>query len=673
LFARIRSAFRYLRQRDFSERLSQEFQFHIDSRAQQLRARGIPSSEAYRRASIEFAGVKNFQQQCRETRGFTHSFEILLQDLRFGLRVLRKSSVFSVVVILTLALGIGMNTAIFSAARAVFSRSTPFPESRRLVYVSRIFPGSTVAAGNFSYPGGRDIARQNSSLDEFAMFQNFGALALTDGEEPVRVQANYVEPAHFELLGAAAASGRLLRRDEDRFGSPARVVVISDGFWRRAFASSPDIVGRTIHLNQRPLTVIGVMSGNFRDAVGELDSQPPPDVWVPLGLSVELSGMFTANDRGPAVLWGLGRLRRGRTLQQANDDLAAISANAAQQFPATDRGFGLLAIPLRDELVGKYYGPVWLLAACSAFILLIGCANVANLLISRAVARRKEFSVRAALGAGSRRIASQLLIENLILTVGAAALGLLVASWAVTALNAWARGNLPSVIQLSIDRPALAVFAAISLLTALLFGGGSALLGSRANLAGVLSQTSRGSTGAPRTTYSLVLVCAEVAMSVALLAGSGLLVKSLRRLTTADLAFNGKNLLTLRLDLRSSLYADPKARARFADGLLGYARAIPGAESAFVWGPAMIGRATWVMDAVPEGRAAADPQNDLEFSRHSTNPGGLSALGVSILRGRDFDAGDTLDRPLVAVVSESRAKMPSASASTPLVMRIGSR
>jgi len=165
LFARIRSAFRYLRQRDFSERLSQEFQFHIDSRAQELHARGIPPGEAQRLARIEFAAAEKFQQQCREARGFIHSFEILLQDLRFGLRVLRKSAVFSAVVILTLALGIGMNTAIFSAARAVFSRSTPFPESRRLVYVSRIFPGSAVAGGNFSYPGGRDIAQQNSSFD----------------------------------------------------------------------------------------------------------------------------------------------------------------------------------------------------------------------------------------------------------------------------------------------------------------------------------------------------------------------------------------------------------------------------------------------------------------------------------------------------------------------------
>ena len=582
--------------------------------------------------------------------------ETLWQNLKYAARTLRKNPGFTTVAVLTLALGIGANTAIFSAARAVFRRSMPYPDAGHLVFVSRGFPGFPQGGGNFSYPGSRDIAVENTSFDTFAAFQNFGALALTDGVEPLRVQADYVVPVYFELLGAKAERGRLIRPDENRYEGGEHVAVLSHGFWERAFGSAPDIIGRTIHLNQRPLTVIGVMASSFHDAVGELDGQPSPDVWVPLGLSHELSGMFGIEDRASAILWAVARLKPGVTLRQANEDLAAISQREAQAYPATDRGFTLVARPLQDQVVGEFYSAVWLLVAGSVFLLLIGCANVANLLLARLLGRQREFAVRAALGASTSRLVGQVLVENLLLTVAAGVLGLLFAIWGINALNAWAQQNLPSVLRFSLDRWMLAASAAFSLLTGLLFGLAPAVMGSRVDLRDALTQGGRQGVSLGRRAASKVLVVAEVAMAMALLVGAGLLVKSSHQLTSVSLGFNTKNLLTIRMDLRSARYSEPLARAQFGKKLIEDAKTIPGVDSVTIWGPAMLGRATWVMDAVPEGRDPNDPQNNLEFERHSTNPGGLQNLGIQILSGRDLTWQDTAEAPLVAVVSDSLAK-----------------
>lgn len=442
--------------------------------------------------------------------------------MRYGLRMLHKSPGFTAVTILTLALGIGANTAIFSAAQAVFLRSMPCPDAGRLVFVSRGFPGFPQGGGNFSYPGYREMAAENTSFDTFAAFQNYGALALTDAAEPLRVQAEYVVPVYFELLGATARMGRLIRTDENRYGDADNVVVLSHGFWQRAFGSAPDVVGRTIHLNQRPLLVIGVMAESFHDAVGELDGQPSSDVWIPLGLSHELSGMVASDDRSSAILWAVARLKPGVSVQQANQDLATIAQHEAQTYPATDRGFTLVARPLRDQVLGAFYSAVRLLAAGSVLVLLIGCGNVANLLLARLLARQREFAVRSALGAGKQWLVRQVLVENLLLTLGAGVLGLLFAVWGINALNAWAPQNLPSVLRFSLDRSILMASVAFSFLTGLLFGVAPAVMGSRVNLRATLGQSGRQGADLGRRVASKILVAVEVAMAMTLLVGAGL-------------------------------------------------------------------------------------------------------------------------------------------------------
>ena len=351
----------------------------------------------------------------------------LPDDLRGSLRMVRRAPSFVAIAVLTLGVGIGANTIIFSVARAVFLNAMKYPDGERLTFVSRGYPGFPQGGGNFTYPAYRDMVQQNTSFDTLAAFQEFGALALTDGTEPVRVNINYITPSYFDLLGTKMQLGRKLRAEEDRWGDADPVVVLSYGFWQREFGGTSDIVGRTIHLNQQPLTVVGVTDATFRDAPGEIDGGEAIDAWIPLGLSNRLTGYSDLSNRNAALLWGIGRLKPGVTLAQSKGDFESINKRLAQEHPSTDGGFTLVVNSLKDRLVGQFYNPVWLLLGGSAFILLIGCANVANLLLARLVARQRELAVRGALGASARRLARQMLAENLVLVVMAALLGIAIA------------------------------------------------------------------------------------------------------------------------------------------------------------------------------------------------------------------------------------------------------
>jgi putative ABC transport system permease protein len=580
----------------------------------------------------------------------------LAHDFRRSFRTLRKSPGFALVTILTLGLGIGANTTIFSVAQAIFLRSMRYPGGDRLLFISRGYPGYPQGGGNFTYPAYRDMLQQNKSLDELAAFQSFGALALTDGSEPVRVNVNYVTPSYFELLGTATRLGRTFYRGEDRWGDADPVVVLSHGFWQREFGGDPNIIGRAIHLNLLALTVIGVTTESFRDAPGEIDSGEPVEAWIPLGLAYRLTSYSNLSDRNSALLWGIGHLKPGITAQDARDDFAAIAQRLAQAYPATDNGFTLVASPLKDRLVGQFYNPVWLLIGGSAFILLIGCANVVNLLLARLVARQRELAVRSALGASAARLTRQMLVENSVLVTVSAVLGIAVAGWGVHGLNAWGHANLPSVVQFHVDRWMLLASLLASVFTLLLFGLGPALVGSHVDLRDVLNQSGRQGASLDRRGATKLLIVAEVSLALVLLVGAGLLLRSFHRMTTIDLGFNTKDLLTLRIDLNSDKYSSPEARTLFARRAIETLETLSGVNSTTIWGPGMPGRETWVIDAIPEGRPPDDPRSIVMSTRHSVNPGALSNMGIPILRGRDFSWLDQAQAPLVAIVSESTAK-----------------
>ena len=577
-------------------------------------------------------------------------------DARLALRVLLKSRRFTLAVTLTLAVGIASNALIFSVAESVFWRPMPYPDSSRLVYVSQAYPGFPEGGGQFAYPFYRDMVEQNRSFDSLAGYQVTGPLALTDGGQPVRVAVTYCTPNYFTLLGMSTALGRVFQEKEDRFGSGDPVVVLSHGFWQRQFSGAPDIVGRTIHLNDRPFTVIGIASQQFRDSLYEQEHGEEGNAWIPLGLAYTMTGFAGPTDRIGGILWGIGHLKQGVSVTDARADLAALAKHFEEVHPDTFRGYGLVARPLKDQLLGQFYAPATALLVASVFLLLIACANVGNLLLARLLSRQRELAVRAALGASPSRLARHLLLENLVLLILAAVPGVLLARWGALALQSWAAVHLPTVIHLQVGGEVLLVALVISMVTGLLFGAAPAFLGSRMDVSDALNQAGRQGAGLGRRRGQKALAVAEVALALVLLAASGLIVVSFRKLASTDLGFNTKNLLTLRLDLRSARYTEPGTRARFARTLVDTLQPLPGADSVTLWGPSMLGRATWVYIAYPEGRQPEDPEARLMMGRHSVNPGALQNLGIPLLKGRDLNWQDTLETPPVVVVSESAAK-----------------
>jgi putative ABC transport system permease protein len=579
-----------------------------------------------------------------------------LSELRLALRVLLKSRRFTVAVIFTLAIGIASNTLIFSVAESVFLRPMPYPDSSRLVYVSQAYPGFPEGGGQFAYPFYRDILGQNRSFDSLAAYQVTGPLALTDGGQPVRVSVTYCTPNYLTLLGMRTAVGRLFQEQEDRFGGGEPVVVLSYGFWQRQFSGAKDIVGRTIHLNDRSFTVIGVASQEFRDSLYEQEHGEEGNAWIPLGLAYSMTGFAGPTDRIGGILWGIGHLKEGVSVADARADLSTLAKQFEKVHPDTFRGYGLVARPLKDQLLGQFYAPATVLSAASVFLLLIACANVGNLLLARLLARQRELAVRAALGASPSRLARHLLLENLLLLFLAAVPGVMLSRWGAMALQSWALVHLPTVIHLEAGSEVLVISLGISLITGLLFGVAPALLGARVDVSDSLNQSGRQGASLGRRKGQKLLVVAEVALALVLLAASGLIVASFRKLASTDLGFNTKNLLTLRLELRSAKYADANARARFARSLVDTLQPLPGVQSVTLWGPSMLGHATWVYIAYPEGRQPDDPEARLMMGRHSVNPNALENLGIALLKGRELTWQDTLTTPFVAVVSESVAK-----------------
>ncbi|HUJ39426.1 MAG TPA: ABC transporter permease [Candidatus Acidoferrales bacterium] len=609
--------------------------------------------------------------------------ESLCQDVRYALRSLGASPRFAAVVVLTLAVGIAANTVIFSVAQGVLFRPLAYPDADRLLYISRAYPGYPQGGGNFSYPMYLDMRAQATAFDAIAGYQGYGALALTGGDEPVRVAMNYITPSYFTLLGARASLGRLFRPDEDRAGDADSVVVLSDHFWRRRFAADPAVVGRTIHLNERPFTVVGIAAPEFRDALNEQEHGEETDAWMPLGLAHAMTGFSSLDDRAGAILWGVGRLKPAATLQQARADLDAIQSRAAAAFPGSDSGFGLVARPLKDQLVGVFYAPGKILLVGSLALLLISCANVANLLLARLLARRRELAVRSALGASTSRLSRHLLLENAVMTVVAGAAGLCLAELGMCAIRPWAAVHLPPVVRLQAGGWVFLASVGVSIVTGALFGVVPALLGSRVDLRDALSLAGREGSSLSRRRGQRILVVAEVGLALAILIGAGLLVKSFERLASTPLRFETHNLLTLRLELRSARYTAPEARARFGRALVEKLETLPGVRSATLWGPSMLGRATWVYIAYPEGGSAEDPAARLMMGRHSVNPGALSNLGIPLVRGRDISWRDSANSPAIAVISESVARklwpgqealgkrMRSTSGYTPWVTVVG--
>ena len=497
----------------------------------------------------------------------------LLADIRFGVRMLLKSPMMTIIALLALMLGIGANTAIFSVVNAVLLRSFPYTDPERLVLVWEKREGgrtdqNVINLGNFY-----DWKDQNQVFSDMATFFD-RSLNLTSDGEPEEVPGQLATTNLFSVLGANAVLGRTFVDEDGREGQP-RVIVISHGLWLRRFGGDRNIIGREIILNERPSTIVGVMPPNFGWHIQKgTQASKPADIWQPWQVADNLRlrrGRFAS---------AVARLKPGVSMDQAQREMNTIGARLEQQYPEFNTNWGVNVVPLRTQVTGEIRRPLLILLGAVGFVLLIACANVANLLLARASARRKEIAVRAGLGASRWRIARQLLTESVMLSLVGGTLGVLVAWWGTKALVALSPPALIDLKSVTVSLPVLAFTLGLSVLTGIVFGLVPALEATRFDLHGSLKEGGKnvgGSTSGHRVRN--VFVVTQVALALVLLVGAGLLLKSFRRLQSVDTGFNANNLLAMRVNLLPGKYESEQKRIDFFQRAIEQMKALPGVES----------------------------------------------------------------------------------------------
>jgi putative ABC transport system permease protein len=562
--------------------------------------------------------------------------------MRFGLRLLLKSPGFAVVTILALALGIGANSAIFSVVNGVLLRPLPYPTADRLTFLSEW--SQQVPNMSVSYPNFQDWRAQNHSFEELAAFRSNG-FVLTGAGEPERLTAREVSQGFFPSLGVAPAMGRNFTAEEDRTGGN-KTVLLSYGLWQRRFGGNPSVVGQPLTLNNEGYTVIGVLPQTF-------EWQSPVDIWVPLGLNAD---RMQARDSHPGI-YLVGLLKPGVTIEQARADMTAITERLAQEYPQTNSGNGFTLNSLQYTATQDIRSALFVLMAAVAFVLLIACANVANLLLARAASRSREIAIRTALGAGRVRIVRQLLTESLLLSLAGGGLGLLLAMWGVDLLLAAVGNSVPNILlaNVKLDGRVVGFTLIASVVTGLLFGLAPALQISKSNLNEALKEGGRsGSEGGARQRVRSFLVVAEIALSLLLLVGAGLLVKSFMNLTRADLGFDPDNVLTMRVALPEARYKENAQIENFYRALMQRVQNLPGVESAgFTIGLPMNGGIE--SGVTVEGHEVTNIKDITVAVNLAISPEYFRTMNIPLVSGRYFTDQDREGAPRVAVIDEMLA------------------
>lgn len=574
----------------------------------------------------------------------------MIRELRFSLRGLLRRPGFALLVVATLALGTGAAVTVFSVADAVLLRPLPFRDAERLVRIGHVRPGSASPGRSFSPQDVEDLAAAHPGLASVASweyFPNQSGKTLTGSGEAERLTASGVSGAFFDTLGVPALLGRAFGPDDDRPGKN-EVAVISWTLWQQRFGGDPSIVGRPLVLDGRPYRVVGVMPRVFEFPTSEVA------VWYPLS---NVGEDAVPHRRDVRWLNAIGRLRPDATPLSARAGLDALFSRLARQYPSSNDGFDrALVVPLRTALTGSVRTPIWVLFGAVSVVLLIGCVNVANLLLARATTRRREIGIRAALGASRARLAGEILGESLLLAVAGGGLGLLVARWGIDALAAAAGGYVPGAAGIGMDARVVAFAIALSVATALLFGLLPALDASRKSLASALE--SAGGRGGTDTRSGLALrrglVVGEIALAAALLVGAGLLLKSFWRLTHAESGIRPDSVLTLSVTLPESAFTEEKDPA-YRAAILGAVRALPGVLAAGASKTLPLHSGGEAYGFTVEGRpelATVKPEGGAVI----VTTGYFEALGIPILRGRDFTADDMETSRPVLLVNRSLAR-----------------
>jgi putative ABC transport system permease protein len=567
---------------------------------------------------------------------------MILQDLRYGFRMLLKKPGFTAVAVLALALGVGANTAIFSVVNGVLLRPLPYKDPDRLVRLgewSQQVPGMSVA-----YPNFLDWREQNHVFEGLAATQ-FDSYNLTGVDEPERLQGRNVSANFFDLLGVAPALGRSFTADEDRPGAE-RVCLISYGLWRRRFGGDRKIVGSQLTLNGKPYTVVGVLPADYRYGT-------QTDVFAPIGLRGDEEVMKERDDH-PGI-YAVARLKDGVTYGQAEAEMKAIAERLAESYPKTNGGHSIVMVSLREYFVGDVRTSLLVLLGAVGFVLLIACANVANLLLARAASRSREIAIRTALGAGRWRIVRQLLTESVLLALMGGGVGLLLAAWGVDVLRRASLDVIPTTADIGLDRTVLFFTVGASLLTGVLFGLAPALSASKADLNESLKEGGRtGTAGAARNRVRSALVVAEVALSLMLLIGAGLLIRSFVSLRGTETGFDPRNILTMQLSYKAGKDEGRKV-SNFLTQVEDKVRAVPGVEAVAISnGVPMLGATE--MGIHIEGRPPVESSKQPMTVAYWATPDFFKVMGIRLVRGRLFDEHDTQNSPLVAVIDEDFAR-----------------
>ena len=569
--------------------------------------------------------------------------ETLLQDIRFGARNLLKRPGFTAVALIALALGIGANTAIFSLVNAVLVRPLPFNDPDRLVWVwGNIRNGgnrASVAPLDFL-----DYRKENTTFEEFAATFPL-PLNLTGSGEPERLTAAAVTGNYFQALGAKPVLGRTFGLENE---SPGRdqVAVLSYRFWQKRFAGDQSVVNKTVMLDGRTCEVVGVMQESF-------DFPQNAELWIPINFDFSPE----MKQRKAHFLRPIGRLKAGVTLAQAQADTDAIARRLEEQYPDSNTGWSLRLVPLRDQLVGNTRPTLLILWGTVGLVLLIACANVANLLLVRAAARQKEIALRTALGAGRLRIVRQMITESVLLALIGGAIGILLAAWGVNSIVTLSAGSLPPTSRVGIDATVLLWTVVISVLTGVLFGLAPALRAMRLNLSESLKEGSRSAVdGEQRNRTRSVLVVLESAMAVVLLIGAGLLIRSLILLQNTAPGFDAHNVLTMRIDLPRQKYSTPARASDFFQPLERQLGGLPGVESVGLITELPLSGQLNDMPYTVEGRppVTIDQAFDDDFRR--VNRQYFSALRIPLVRGRNFTEQEVRQSAKVLLISNLLAR-----------------
>jgi putative ABC transport system permease protein len=643
------------REAEIVEELSQ----HLDDRYAELRSGGASHAEASRIALADLSDSKLLARELQRVERQVTGDNIVLgsrrksmigdlrQDLGYGSRMLRKNPGFTLVAVLTLALGIGANTAIFSVVSGVLLRPLPYSDPGRLVQFWETNPlkgwtQATVAPANLF-----DWQEQNQSFEDIAAYMGSDTKDagmsnhfLTGEGEPERVRGLHVTGNLFSVLGVSAARGRTFTPEETLAGNH-RVTVLSHDLWQRRFGGDPSILDQTISINGANRTVIGVMPEGFYFPSKQIE------LWVPMGWE----HAQIAQLRRPHFLRAIGRLKPGVSIEQARSEMTSIATVLEGRYPDTNTQMGVGLGPLQEWIVGDSRPALLVFLAAVGLVLLIACANVSSLLLARAEARRKEIAIRVALGAGRWRIIRQLLSESLLLALLGGTIGIFLAVWARKLLLVLGARHIPRIHEINLDAAALGFTLGITLIAAVLAGLLPAWQVSRQELTGALKDGQKGAGGSQRSGLRSLLVVSEIALSFMLVIGAGLLIKSFVRLMQVDPGIDPDNVLTLRVDLPGSRYPEDHQQAGFFEEIERRISGLPGVESVGATTCLPLEGYRWTGDATVEGRS---PDDYLRELRHKEiTPGYFRTLKIPLLAGREYDSRDTANSARVAVVNEA--------------------